>query len=554
MDQMNKVFWRLTNYISQIKDIKELEPVVKDLTRYSDKDVFQRIKNEIIIEDEWLSFIESKMKFVEAAVFENRQFIREEGEVLPIERIRKVSHSSVTHLARHSDYIEKYTEDEDIIPSKLYTVNKDTDYGVYENKFLYLLLLTISDFIYHSKEEILESVKGLNAKFYLERKNEILGDELAVKLSVDFKSNHEEEILNDVELEKLNRMDTIRERVSSLLATPLMQIVSREPVISSNITKTNVLTMNENFSNSLELYEYLINYDKNYFKLNKVVETLPIQASYAYPLLGLELLISLLKNDKIDEYEIIRLNLDTEEKKNQVAILSKRIENIKDKYKQDPASYISLLEEKLYLLSEEEKNYEALKENTDKLIIKKNNLENENKELLNTNEALLNKLKSIEEVLRNVNAKEDLIRLEYDDKLKEKDKEINELKEQAKSHDNEYGDLLNEKQSLKSRCEKLYTDLENERKKSSELVRTYELKLEALKKENEELLEYKRLNEARIKADEVVKGELLAEEASTTKESFDELEYQYNAFKKYYEDVWSKTKKEIIKEIKRKKG
>jgi hypothetical protein len=106
MDQMNKVYWKISDYIQSIKDIKELDPIIKDFTRYSVKDIFQRIKNEIIIEDDWITFTESKIKYVEAAVFENRQFIREEGEVLPIERIRKVSPSSVSHLAKHSDYIE----------------------------------------------------------------------------------------------------------------------------------------------------------------------------------------------------------------------------------------------------------------------------------------------------------------------------------------------------------------------------------------------------------------------------------------------------------------
>ena len=162
MDQMKRVYWKLSDYINEIKDMKELDSLIKDLARYNEKDVFQRIKNEIKIEDDWIIFAESKMKYVEKAVFENRQFIREEGEVLPIERIKRVSHNSVEHLAKHSDYIEKYTKDEEIIPSKLYTVNKDTDYGVYENKFIYLLLLTLSDFIFRIREDIMASVKGEN--------------------------------------------------------------------------------------------------------------------------------------------------------------------------------------------------------------------------------------------------------------------------------------------------------------------------------------------------------------------------------------------------------
>ena len=64
MDQMNKVYWKMTDYIDSLKDIKGLDPIIKDLTRYSDKDIFQRIKNEIIIEDDWITFTESKIKYV----------------------------------------------------------------------------------------------------------------------------------------------------------------------------------------------------------------------------------------------------------------------------------------------------------------------------------------------------------------------------------------------------------------------------------------------------------------------------------------------------------
>ena len=49
-------------------------------------------------------------------------------------------------------------------------------------------------------------------------------------------------------------------------------------------------------------------------------------------------------------------------------------------------------------------------------------------------------------------------------------------------------------------------------------------------------------------------GEINSENAETSKEAFDELENEYNAFTSYYEEVWKRTKKEIIKEIKRKKG
>ena len=554
MDQMDKVYWKLSEYIKSVKDLKELDSVVKDLTRYSDKDIFQRIKNVTTIEDDWITFTESKIKYVEAAVFENRQFIREEGEVLPIERIRKVSHSSVEHLARHSDYIEKYTEDEDIIPSKLYTINKDTDYGVYENKFIYLLLLTLNDFIYRIREEIVASVKGLNGDFQIQRRNEILGDEIALSLKMEFRGVNADEELSEHEASKLQRMDSLRERVNALLATPLMQIVSHEPVISSNITKTNVLTMNENFSNSLELYEYLLNYDKKPYKVDKTSEVIPLSSNITFPLLGLELLVSLLKDSKVTDYEVYRNELDASEKKKAIDELSKRIEKLRDKYQKDPGDYIALLEDKINLLEGQVGTLDALKGNLNELIVVKEALDRDNKSLRKDIDNLLGKLKDIEEKLKDVNASEDLIRSQYEDRLKEKNKEIEELRENLTKANDNLSSTTIEKQNLESKVERLKEDLANERDKIDELIRTHDLEIEAKNKEIEELLEFKRLNEARFKGIQAMAGELLADNAEKSKEAFDELEMEYNAFTKYFNEVWEQTKKEIIKEIKRKKG
>lgn len=554
MDQMDKVYWKLSEYIKSVKDLKELDSVVKDLTRYSDKDIFQRIKNVTTIEDDWITFTESKIKYVEAAVFENRQFIREEGEVLPIERIRKVSHSSVEHLARHSDYIEKYTEDEDIIPSKLYTINKDTDYGVYENKFIYLLLLTLNDFIYRIREEIVASVKGLNGDFQIQRRNEILGDEIALSLKMEFRGVNADEELSEHEASKLQRMDSLRERVNALLATPLMQIVSHEPVISSNITKTNVLTMNENFSNSLELYEYLLNYDKKPYKVDKTSEVIPLSSNITFPLLGLELLVSLLKDSKVTDYEVYRNELDASEKKKAIDELSKRIEKLRDKYQKDPGDYIALLEDKINLLEGQVGTLDALKGNLNELIVVKEALDRDNKSLRKDIDNLLGKLKDIEEKLKDVNASEDLIRSQYEDKLKEKNKEIEELRENLTKANDNLSSTTIEKQNLESKVDRLKEDLANERDKIDELIRTHDLEIEAKNKEIEELLEFKRLNEARFKGIQAMAGELLADNAEKSKEAFDELEMEYNAFTKYFNEVWEQTKKEIIKEIKRKKG
>ena len=83
----------------------------------------------------------------EGAIKQERQFIHASGEVLPIEKVKHVSKESVAHLARHSNLITKEKRDGGMIPDRLYSVEKQSDYAVYENRFLYMLLCLLRDFI-----------------------------------------------------------------------------------------------------------------------------------------------------------------------------------------------------------------------------------------------------------------------------------------------------------------------------------------------------------------------------------------------------------------------
>ena len=106
---------------------------------------FEAIKIDCTIDEDWVEAIEKGLVHVDKAIREDRQFIRSNGEVIDIEKVKNISKDSVEHLARHSTLITRYDEGEDIIPDRLYTVERLSDYAVYENKFLYMHLhITLS--------------------------------------------------------------------------------------------------------------------------------------------------------------------------------------------------------------------------------------------------------------------------------------------------------------------------------------------------------------------------------------------------------------------------
>ena len=108
------------------------------------------------IETDWVDAIEAGLVHIEKAIKEERQFIRSNGEVVPIEKVKHVSKESVEHLAKHSNLITRYTEGEDIVPDKLYTVERLNEYAIYENRFLYMLLCYLRDFVTLRYNDILD--------------------------------------------------------------------------------------------------------------------------------------------------------------------------------------------------------------------------------------------------------------------------------------------------------------------------------------------------------------------------------------------------------------
>ena len=138
-------------------------------TACADNDKLEAIRSHCIIEEDWVNEIYKGLPFVEKAIREERQFIRQEGEVVPIEKARRVSKNSVEHLARHSDMITHVPEDgsEDLIPDKIYMVERLSDYAVYENRFLYMLLCYLRDFVSLRYNNIIEATNKYDATLTL---------------------------------------------------------------------------------------------------------------------------------------------------------------------------------------------------------------------------------------------------------------------------------------------------------------------------------------------------------------------------------------------------
>ena len=112
---------RYIAYLESAENDAETEKLLSEILRAdSDSERFDTAIYTCEIKTDWLERIEHSLEHLDRAVRENRQFILRQGETVPIEKVRRVSKTSVEHLARHSEYITREPEeDTGVIPEKL---------------------------------------------------------------------------------------------------------------------------------------------------------------------------------------------------------------------------------------------------------------------------------------------------------------------------------------------------------------------------------------------------------------------------------------------------
>ena len=254
-------------------ELQRFLEVVKTTNQENDSLILT--KNKCNIDLDWVEAIEEGLVFIDKAIREERQFITSEGEVIEIEKVKSVSRETVEHLAKHSELITRVTENEDLTPDKLYTVEKLTDYAIYENRFLYMVLCYLRDFISIRYDKIVEKVTTYVADTKMIKKVSFKKQKLEFNLSAhDVIIDDPIMIENNPSKDILKRVDILLQNVLLLLKTPLMVEVSKAPMLRPPVTKTNVLKMNKNFKGVLALYEYITAYTKDGYEIIEYKDTM----------------------------------------------------------------------------------------------------------------------------------------------------------------------------------------------------------------------------------------------------------------------------------------
>jgi len=517
-----------------------------------------------IINEDWVNAIEEGLVYIEKAINEQRQFIQSNGEVMPIEKIKHVSKESVEHLARHTNLVDKIPEEgEMLIPSQLYSVERFSDFAVYENRFLYLLLTYTRDFIQDRYEKILEKTNTYRGKLNMKKTISLHGETLNFEMALD------ETRLNDDYLSKHNKAKDIIDRISNcltgvmaLLGTPLMEEVAKVPMIKPPITRTNVLKMNNNFKNALALYSFLTDYQGEGYTIKDEVKVIsPFGDDAGDEFAEVVLLPAFLTYEHgLDIKKLFRMSYDKEEARRKEEEDLRHIEKIKTVRRHikenggDPEEYMLLLENRNKALENDHANLAAATKTIDKLETEAADLEEQIESLeeeLDESQQELAQVtfkysKEISELKEGQQAKISAIESAYNRNIVTA---VQQAKDQVKS------DLEHKDQVI----EMMMQDKKEQDRVNSQKVQAINIKynqkeqeLQNLSSQMQSLKTQMVTMKAKLNAFRSNAG--LSDEVDdyTSEEAFAELEKEYQIFTAFFEKEWGKTKKSIRKKVLRK--
>ncbi len=495
----------------------------------AENDRFSVTRVHCSVEEDWVEAIEEGLPFIGKAIGEERQFILSQGETEQIEKVKHVSKESVAHLARHSNYITRAEEGKDIVPDRLYTVERLNDYTVYENRFLYLVLCNLRDFVTVRRDRILELANTYSGELKFDKVVNYNKERLVYRMTLSEERKDDKYLLeHNPAGALLERIELILRAVYYYLRTPLMLEVAKTDKLKPPITKTNVLRMDKNFKEVVKLYEFLVAYRKDGYTVEREVQEFsPLREPIADEFAETVMLASFLAYEHglgIEDY--LLGEYEKEEERRRLEEAERQRERIRALKKRIAAN--GGAEEYMLLLEQRNK---ALEADSEELKLRRAEVEKLNGEIASLHQTIEGHRIEMEKLNERHGAELAELNARIGAIAKEKDAE-------REAH----------RLAMREAEDSFYREMAARDEAARTAMRGKEGELAECRKQLTGEEERRRLAEGRLNAMRFEQG-LPAEGDLTSEEGFGELEHQYAVFQAFFRGQWRKARRRIRLEM-----
>lgn len=221
----------------------------------------------VIYDYSWLEKMEDTMYYLDNIMRNPKKFIINEEEVVKIEKARKVTVESIRHLTQHTSYIQEFDQKSgEVKPSKILNINKEEDYDMYENRFIYTLLVNMKMFITRVSGDCINGsnmVSNKNIKYSAVTK--INSEKVGIDINLNATDSKGLNPSSKNGLSIAQRIDKVNLQIANCMNSDLIKNLEKAHVtfVRSPIKRTNVILKNPNFQKAMELWTFLESYDFN---------------------------------------------------------------------------------------------------------------------------------------------------------------------------------------------------------------------------------------------------------------------------------------------------
>ncbi len=219
----------------------------------------------VVVDLDWVEAIESRLRNIDAAIRENRRFIEQTEEIVPIALSRKITSESVKHLARHTNLISS-VEDGKVTPEKILNIQREESFAIYENRFLYTLLQRLSYFVGVRYQAIQDKPEHTVTQMAFTRQFEERKTRSQLHMTYELQDTPDEKFRMDVDpstLSDIQRVARIRNIIMDFMVTPLMKSLTHCEQVRPPIMRTNLMTKDPNYRAALDLWTFIETYKKD---------------------------------------------------------------------------------------------------------------------------------------------------------------------------------------------------------------------------------------------------------------------------------------------------
>ena len=276
---------QITKYISQkyskAQNDELFEGLLEAIEGGNNNLVQHVLEQTLTIKTDWVDAIQDCIFAMERIINKPKLSLREEQELVKIERAKRVDASAVRHLSTHTQYIKIIRDDGSVVPSKIVTRNLEEEMAIYENRFLYALLMRMKTFVNKRYNIIMEYAKVKDNTTLSYVSNFKYGSaEIDCRLNVGVKVDKEADNAQEANAQTLKKLQFIKDQIDVMEASQFMRVMKKAKPVYPPIQKTNILKSNPEYSVCYKLWLMLSAYNTVGYSVNIIEKNLPFDQDY----------------------------------------------------------------------------------------------------------------------------------------------------------------------------------------------------------------------------------------------------------------------------------